>query len=68
MKNLPIVAYTAYTDQDVKTVLEQVSAENVPDLYFCRSIEELLRKVFEILPAARAEAIRVPPSKPPTDI
>jgi CheY-like chemotaxis protein len=68
VRSLPIVVYTAYTDEQVRDIFRQVSLDDITDLYICHTIAGLLRKVFEILPAARAEAIKVPASKPPTDI
>jgi CheY-like chemotaxis protein len=68
IRNIPIVVYTAYTDDQVRTIFRQVSAEDLKDLHISHTIAGLLQKVYEILPAARAEAIKVPASKPPTDI
>jgi CheY-like chemotaxis protein len=68
VRNLPIVVYTAYTDAQVRKIFQQVSAEHIPDLHICHTIAGLLRKVFEILPVARAEVVKVLASKPPTDI
>lgn len=68
VSSLPIVVYTAYKDEQVRTIFRQVSADNITDLHICHTVDGLLQKVFEILPAARAEVIKVPPSKPPTDV
>lgn len=68
VRELPIVVYTAYTDEQVRIIFRQVSADEITDLHICHTIAGLLQKVFDILPAARAEAIKVPASKPPTDI
>lgn len=68
VKNLPIVVYTAYTDDQVRQIFQQLSVAGIADLHVCHTIAGLLQKVFEILPAARAEAIKVLASKPPTDI
>jgi CheY-like chemotaxis protein len=67
-RNLPVVFYTAYEPEQVETILDQVSARDLSDIHFCYSIEGLLRQVFEILPAARSEAIKVRSLKPATDI
>jgi CheY-like chemotaxis protein len=68
VKNLPVIFYTAYRPEQVETILDQVSARDLPDIHFCHSIEGLLKEIFHILPTARAEAIRVSSRKVATDI
>ncbi len=66
--NLPVVFYTAYRPDQVETILDQISARNLSDIHFCYSVEGLLKKVFVILPVARAEVMRVKSKKQATDI
>lgn len=68
VKDVPVVFYTAYRPEQIDRILNQVSAKDLSDVHFCNSIEGLLRKVFEILPAIRAEAIKVRSRKPATNI
>jgi len=68
VKNLPVIFYTAYRPDQIDTILNQVSAKELPDLHFCHSVEGLLKEIFRILPTARAEAIRVSSRKRATDI
>lgn len=68
VKNLPVIFYTAYRPDQIETILDQVSATELPDLHFCHSVEGLLKKIFRILPTARAEAITVSSRKRATDI
>lgn len=66
--NLPVIFYTAYKPKQVETILDQVSARDLSDIHFCHSVEGLLKKIFEVLPPARYETIKVPSRKPATDI
>jgi len=68
IKNIPVIFYTAYRPEQVENILDQVSARELPDVHFCYSVEGLLRKVFGILPTARADVIRVSSGKRATDI
>ena len=66
--NLPVVFYTAYKPYQVEKILDQISAGNLSDIHFCYSVDGLIKKVFLILPAARAEVTRVKSKKQATDI
>lgn len=66
--NLPVVFYTAYKPDQVENILDQISARNLLDIHFCYSVEGLIKKVFLILPVARAEVTRVKSKKQATDI
>ena len=68
IRGMPVVFYTAYRPDQVETILDQVSARDLPDISFCHSVEGLLQRVFEVLPAARAAAIEVQSQKEATDI
>lgn len=66
--NLPVIFYTAYRPDQVAVILEQISAKNLTDIFFCYSVEGLIKKVFAVLPVARAEVTKVKSRKQATDI
>ena len=68
IKSLPVVFYSAYTPEQIKTIKRQVGEEFLDKIDFLGTFDILLLRVIPLLAKLRENPITVPPKKVPTDL
>ena len=59
IKNLPVIFYTAYTEDQLTTIKNQTGLKFYEDMYFSSSIEDLLERAIKVLVEYRSKPIKV---------
>jgi len=59
LKHLPVIFYTAYTDDQLSIIKQQTELKFYEDMYFSSSIEDLVERVIKVLIDYRSRPIKV---------